>query len=238
VAPRFASYVHGGTPSRLARFGALLIILAVAHAAPGSAGPHDATSRHPFDDVDHWTAVFDDPERDAWQKPDALVKALALEPGMTVADLGAGTGYMSRRLSEAVGPRGTVFAVDPEPNLVAHLRARAERERTANVVPVLASSDNPRLPTGGVDLVLILDTYHHLDDRLRYLRDLARVLRPGGRVAVIDWHKRPLPVGPDLDHKLAREQVVAEMTAAGWALDSESDVLPYQYFLLFRRKPA
>jgi ubiquinone/menaquinone biosynthesis C-methylase UbiE len=143
---------------------------------------------------------------------------------------------MSRRLSEAVGPRGTVFAVDPEPNLVAHLRARAERERTANVVPVLASSDNPRLPTGGVDLVLILDTYHHLDDRLRYFRDLARVLRPGGRVAVIDWHKRPLPVGPDLDHKLAREQVVAEMTAAGWTLDSESDVLPYQYFLLFREK--
>ena len=225
--------------AHLGRFAAILIAVAVAVVIahpPAAAGPHDATSRHSFDDVDHWTAVFDDPERDAWQKPDALVEALDLEPGMTVADLGAGTGYMSRRLSKAVGPRGTVFAVDPEPKLVAHLRARAERERTANVVPVLGSTDNPRLPTAGVDLVLILDTYHHLDDRLRYFRDLARVLRPRGRVAVVDWHKRPLPVGPALDHKLSREQVVSEMTAAGWVLTAESDLLPYQYFLIFRRK--
>jgi len=216
--------------------GHLLIALLVLSAGVAAAGPHDATARHSFDDVDHWSAVFDDPKRDAWQKPDEIVKALGLRPGMAVADLGAGTGYMSRRLSEAVGPRGTVFAVDLEPNLVARLRERAERERTANVVPVLASGDNPRLPAGGVDLVLVLDAYHHLDDRLRYFRDLSAALRPGGRVAVIDWHKRPLPVGPDLNHKISREQVTSEMTAAGWTLDSEPDVLPYQYLLVFRRK--
>lgn len=203
-------------------------------AGPALAGPHDATARHSFANVEHWSSVFDDPARDAWQKPDEIAKALALGPGMTVADLGAGTGYMSRRLSEAVGPSGTVFAVDPEPNLVAHLRARAEHERTANVVPVLASTDNPRLPAASIDLVLVLDTYHHVDDRIRYFGDLRRVLRPGGRVAVIDWHKRPLPVGPSLEHKLAREQVVEEMTAAGWTLHAEPDVLPYQYFLIFR----
>jgi ubiquinone/menaquinone biosynthesis C-methylase UbiE len=216
-----------------ARRALLAVVLTSFLAVPAQAGPHDATSRHPFDDVEHWTSVFDDPERDGWQKPDELVRALAIEPGATVADLGAGTGYLSRRLSAAVGEDGTVLAVDPEPNLVAHLRTRAEREKTANVVPVLASTDNPRLPTGGVDLVLVLDTYHHVDDRPTYFRKLKRALRPKGRVAVIDWQKRPLPVGPDLSHKLAREQVVEEMELAGYALTSEPDVLPYQYFLIF-----
>jgi ubiquinone/menaquinone biosynthesis C-methylase UbiE len=217
----------------LARPALLTVVLAL-FAAVANAGPHDATSRHPFDDVDHWTSVFDDPKRDEWQRPDDLVRALAIEPGTTVADLGAGTGYLSRRLSAAVGESGTVLAVDPEPNLVAHLRSRAEREKTANVVPVLASTDNPRLPAAAIDLVLVLDTYHHLDDRPTYFRKLKGALRPEGRVAVIDWQKRPLPVGPEPSHKLAREQVVEEMELAGFTLASEPDVLPYQYFLIFR----
>jgi len=225
--------MHGLSSRSRLRIAFLLVIL---RAGLASAGSDDATTHHSFDDVKHWSSVFDDPKRDAWQRPDELVKALGLRPGMAVAGLGAGTGYMSRRLSEAVGPRGTVFAVDTEPSLVAHLRERAERERTANVVPVLASPDNPRLPAAGVDLVLVLDAYHHLDGRIRYFRDLAAVLRPGGRIAVVDWHKRPLPVGPEPAHKIPREQVVSEMTAAGWALDSEPDVIPYQYFLIFRLK--
>jgi ubiquinone/menaquinone biosynthesis C-methylase UbiE len=196
--------------------------------------PHDATSRRSFADVAHWKSVFDDPKRDEWQKPAEVVKALGLGPGMTVADLGAGTGYFSRYLSAAVGPSGTVLASDPEPNLVAHLRERAEKEGTPNVVPILGSFDNPRLPAGASDLVLIVDTYHHIDDRLTYLRALKRSLKPGGRAAVIDWHKRPLPIGPELDHKLAREQVIEEMTATGWTLAAEPDFLPYQYFLVFR----
>jgi len=211
---------------------ALAVVACVACAA---AGPHDATAHHAFDDVPHWERVFDDPARDAWQKPDALVAALELPRGAWVADLGAGTGYLSRRLSAAVGPDGVVFAVDTEPKLVEHLRARAEREGTANVVPVLASADTPRLPPRALDLVLVLDTYHHLDDRLAYLRRLAGVLKPDGRLVVVDWHKRPAPVGPDVAHKLAREVVVDEMRAAGFALVAEPDLLPYQYFLEFRR---
>src|SRR5262249_5263372 len=158
---------------------------------------------------------------------------LEIARGMTVADLGAGTGYFSRYLAAAVGPSGSVLAVDPEPNMVAHLRERAEREHTDNVVPILASLDNPRLPVGSVDLVLIVDTYPHLDDRLTYLPRLQRFLHPSGRVAVIDWHKRPLPVGPPPEHKLAREQVVEEMNAAGYRLVAEPDLLPYQYLLVF-----
>jgi len=214
----------------------LIPLIAFLGVAAAEAPPtrHDATSRHSFADVDHWVSVFDDPARDEWQKPAAVVRALEIGPGMTVADLGAGTGYFSRYLAAAVGRSGSVLAVDPEPNMVAYLRARAEREHTDNVVPILASADNPRLPVGSVDVVLIVDTYHHLDDRLTYLRGLQRFLRSRGRVAVIDWHKRELPVGPPLEHKLAREQVVEEMKAAGYALVGEPGLLPYQYFLVFR----
>jgi ubiquinone/menaquinone biosynthesis C-methylase UbiE len=194
----------------------------------------DATSHHSFENVAQWTKVFDDPARDDWQKPQLLVEALKLRAGMRVADLGAGTGYFSRYLSKSVGSEGTVFAVDTEPNLVVHLRERAEHENTPNVVPILASADNPRLPAASVDVVLIVDTYHHVDGRRDYFRRLQRSLTRNGRVAIIDWHKRDLPVGPPPSHKLAREQVLEEMTAAGYVLVEEPPVLPYQYFLIFR----
>jgi ubiquinone/menaquinone biosynthesis C-methylase UbiE len=219
---------------------ALAVGLALVAAAAASAPARStdaATSHRRFDDPAYWSTVFDDPARAAWQKPDELVAALALRPGQCVADLGAGTGYFSRLLSAAVGPEGTVLAVDPEPNLVAHLRARAEREGAANVVPVLASLDNPRLPGGLVDLVLIVDTYHHIDDRVAYFKRLRRALRPAGRIAIVDWQKRPLPVGPEMEHKLAREQVVREMERAGYRLTEEPSLLPYQYFLVFRQAP-
>ncbi len=152
---------------------------------------------------------------------------------MWVADLGAGTGYFSRWLDAAVRPNGVVFAVDTEPNLVAHLRARAEQEKTASVVPVLASFDDPRLPPRALDLVLIVDTYHHLDDRLTYLHRLGATLKPSGRIAVVDWQKHALPIGPPAEHKLAREQVVAEMRSAGYALVADPTILPHQYVLIF-----
>jgi len=219
---------------------ACVLLLAAALARAAEPTGHDATAKHSFDDVEHWTAVFDDPGRDTWQKPSVVIEKLGLRPGMRVADLGAGTGYFSRGLAEAVAPGGTVFAVDTEPKLVAYLRDRAERDKTDNLVPVLASPDNPRLPERGIDLVLIVDTYHHLDDRLTYLRRLGRVLAPGGRVAVIDWEKRETPVGPELAHRLAREAVVAEMEGAGYRFLGEPAPLPYQYFLVFvlSAKPA
>jgi predicted methyltransferase len=195
-----------------------------------------ATSHRRFDDVEHWVRVFDDPARAAWQKPAEVVAALGLEPGMVVADVGAGTGYFMRLLATAVGPRGTVFAAEVEPALVVHLRDRAQREGTTNVVPVLIPQDRPGLPPGLLDLVLLVDTYHHIDHRLIWLERLHDVLRPGGRVAIVDWEKRPAPVGPDLEHKLAREDVVDEMAASGFTLIAAPDLLPYQYLLIFRRR--
>jgi ubiquinone/menaquinone biosynthesis C-methylase UbiE len=215
------------------RAGVLLATLLWLGAAD-AAGPHDATSRRSFEDVERWTRVFDDPARAAWQKPAELVAGLGLRPGQTVADVGAGTGYFLAHLAAAVGETGTVYAVETEPNLVVHLRDRAEREGLRNVVPVLASADHPRVPRGGIDVMLLVDTYHHLDDRPAYFRRVQRLLAPGGRVVVVDWQKRELPVGPGMDHKLAPAHLGDEMTLAGYRLESAPDLLPYQYVLIFQ----
>ena len=196
--------------------------------------PHDATARHPFTDVEKWKRIFDDPKRDEWQKPQQVVEALGLSPGNIVADIGAGTGYFERYLSKAVAPGGIVLAIDTEPAMVRQLGERALKEQTANVVPVLALPQEPFLPPGRADRVLVVDTYHHVDDRIRYFRRLADALAPGGRIAIVDFHKRPLPVGPPPEHKLPREFVLDEMKQAGYRLADEKTFLPYHYFLIFQ----
>lgn len=202
------------------------------------AGPqeHDgATIHRRFDDAAFWSKVFDDPKRDSWQHPGEVVAALALAPGMTVADIGAGTGYFAGRLSAAVGPLGAVFLVEVEPTLVAHLRDRADREKTANVVPVLGSADNPRLPASSLDAVLLVDTFHHIDHRREYLATLIRSLRPSARVAVVEWKPGPQPFGPrEESHKIPREKVEHEMIEAGFEALPSPDLLPHQYLALFR----
>jgi predicted methyltransferase len=211
-----------------------LVLLLAVHAGAAS---DDATATHSFGDVGHWEKVFDDPARASWQQPDAIVQALALAPGMVVADVGAGTGYLERVLSQAVGPRGVVYAVEVEPTLVTHLRERAERESTANVIPVLGSTDAPRLPAGRVDRILLLDTYHHIDGRVAYFQRLRTALAPGGRVVVVDWEKRQDTIGPELAHRLPREQVTDEMQRAGYRPVPITTPLTHQYVLAFTPAP-
>jgi SAM-dependent methyltransferase len=206
-------------------------------AQPLRAVDYEATSHRRFANPENWTRVFDDPHRAEWQKPEEVVRALALAPGMRVADIGAGTGYFSARLSAAVGESGTVFAVEVEPNLVAYLRDRADKENTRNVVPVLASAANPRLPAGIIDLALFVDAYHHVDDRARDLQTLQSSLAPTGRIAIVEWKPGKLPVGPpEEEHKIPREQLVRELEGAGFELVSAPDILPYQWMLIFGRR--
>jgi ubiquinone/menaquinone biosynthesis C-methylase UbiE len=214
-----------------------LLVVAVVTAGRVNAANDDATARHSFGDVAHWEKVFDDPARASWQQPAAIVQALALAPGMVVADVGAGTGYLERALSQAVGPRGVVYAVEVEPNLVTHLRDRAEREGTTNVIPVLGSLDAPRLPAGRVDRLLLLDTYHHIDGRVAYFQRLRAALAPGGRVVIVDWEKREDTIGPELAHRLAREQVTDEMRRAGYQPVPTTTPLTHQYVLAFTPVP-
>ncbi|HKY30923.1 MAG TPA: class I SAM-dependent methyltransferase [Candidatus Polarisedimenticolia bacterium] len=194
---------------------------------------HQATADHPFDDVEKWVRIFEAPERAAWQKPAEIPGALGVEPGMAVADIGAGTGYFGPHFSRAVGPEGVVYAVDLEPKMVAYMEERFRKEGLSNVRPQLGAADDPKLPQAGLDLIFLCDTYHHVSGRVEYIAKLGRALKSGGRVAIVDYHKRELPVGPPPEHKLAREQVISEFAEAGWVMTGERDLLPYQYVLIF-----
>jgi ubiquinone/menaquinone biosynthesis C-methylase UbiE len=174
--------------------------------------------------------VFDDPKRDAWQKPHEVIQALALTPGAVVADVGAGTGYFAVRLANMV-PKGRVYAVDVEPDMVRYLSARAKREKRDNVVAVAGAPDDPRLPEKA-DLILMVDVFHHIDERERYFRKLRASLKPGGRVAIIDF-RLDSPEGPPGAARISPERVVAELKGAGYTLTREHGFLPNQYFLVF-----
>jgi 2-polyprenyl-3-methyl-5-hydroxy-6-metoxy-1,4-benzoquinol methylase len=140
------------------------------HPSPGGPDHGPDHLAHDFDDVEAYARRFDDPARDAWQKPDEVIAALGLGRGMQIADIGAGTGYFAIRL--AMAPEApTVHAVDVAPAMVAHLKSRADREGLKNVVPILAGAGSANLPTP-VDLVLVVDTYHHIGDRVAYFRRL------------------------------------------------------------------
>ena len=207
----------------------MIMLLACAAAAPAQA-PH--THRHSFGDAEKWARVFDDPKRDEWQKPHEVITALALKPEAAVADLGAGTGYFAARLAKML-PSGTIYAVDVEADMVRYLAERAKREGLKNVKPVAGLPDDPRLPEK-VDLILLVDVYHHIEQRERYFRRLTDSLKPGGRIAVIDF-RLDSPEGPPKGVRVAPERVKAELRAAGLVLRQDLDFLPYQYFLVFSR---
>lgn len=200
-------------------------------ATAAAQSPH--SHEHSFGDAQKWSHVFDDPARDAWQKPHAVLEALALKPEAVVADLGAGTGYFSARLARMF-PKATVYAVDVEPKMVKYLGERAKREALANLKPVQAAAGDAGLPEK-VDVVLLVDVYHHIEARERYFRQLAATLRPGARVAVIDF-RLDSPEGPPKEARIAPEQVKAELSRAGYTLAEEHGFLQRQYFLIFRAR--
>jgi cyclopropane fatty-acyl-phospholipid synthase-like methyltransferase len=194
--------------------------------------PH--THQHGFSDADSWAKVFDDPERDRWQKPHEVIMALKLAPNSKIADIGAGTGYFAARLAHMT-PDGRVYAVDLEPDMVRHLGERAKREGLKNLVAVEAKPDSPALPED-VDRILLVDTYHHIGDRIIYFKRLRASLRPGGQVAVIDFTAES-PIGPPKNDRIAARKVAEEMTLAGYAQVAKHSFLPYQFFLVFQVRP-
>lgn len=205
-----------------------------AHAQGDASAPASGTAaghHHRFDDPAQWAQRFESPERDAWQQPDRVIAGLSLAPDARVADLGAGTGYFSVRLARAV-PQGRVWAVDVEPAMVRWVLDRARRESIANLSATLASGDDALL-TEPVDLVLVVDTYHHIDARTPYFTRLRSSLRPQGRVAIVDF-RMDAPDGPPPAMRLAPETVRAEMEAAGYTFDRAVEGLPRQYMLIFR----
>jgi cyclopropane fatty-acyl-phospholipid synthase-like methyltransferase len=188
------------------------------------------THQHSFGNAQQWAHYFDDPARDAWQKPHEVIQALALAPDGRIADIGAGTGYFTVRLAHMT-PKGRVYAVDVEADMVQYVAERARREKLSNVQAVQATPSDARLPEK-VDRVLLVDTYHHIDGREAYFRKLRKSLRPGGEVAIIDF-TRDSTMGPPSEVRIPKEEVSAEMRRAGYRLVRSPDFLPNQYFLVF-----
>jgi len=185
---------------------------------------------HRFADPERYAKSFDDPARDAWQLPDRVVAELALRPDMAVADIGAGTGYFAKHLARQV-PRGTVYAVDVEPAMLDYLKARAAKDGLNNVVTVLAGATDPKLPKP-VDTILIVNTYHHLPERVAYFSRLRASLTPGARVAVVDF-RQDAPSGPPAEFRFSPAKIEGEMKEAGYRLVASHDFLPRQHFLVF-----
>jgi SAM-dependent methyltransferase len=152
-----------------------------------------------------------------------------------VADLGCGPGVVTAVLSRAL-PRGRVYAVDVEPAQLDRVNSRITAQGLRNVVPVLCVPEDARLPDGSVDVILVVDTYHHFDDRVGYLRRLARALRPSGVIVNVDFKDGDLPVGPPPAHRIPRETMVREFRNAGLGIAREEKVFPYHDFLVFARE--
>ena len=187
-------------------------------------------------DIKEYLAHLDSEERDQHQKPRQVLEALALKPGMAVADLGSGSGYFTRRFIEAVTDTGKVYAVDVEPEMLRYTEesiVHMHRAYTAEFI--LARTDSPKLPYESIDLLFVCNTYHHLDERAKYFSDTKSSLKPGGRVAIIDFYQdeRSGDLGFPKHHLIPRETVIAELTEAGYRLIREHTFLPRQYFLEF-----
>ncbi|MCB9383906.1 MAG: methyltransferase domain-containing protein [Bryobacterales bacterium] len=201
------------------------------HEEPGGHPPNPHHART----ATEWANVLERDDRAEWQKPDEVVAALGLRAGEKVADIGAGSGYFSVRFARAVGPEGKVYAVDIQQDLMDYLAKRAKDENLPNLIPTLGTAADPNLPAGAVDLVFICDVVHHIENRQPYYAKLAAGLAPGGKLAIVDFYKRELPVGPGVAMKIAKPDMIAELEQAGFHLETSHDFLPYQYFLVFTR---
>lgn len=182
-----------------------------------------------FSDVERFARHFDGKERGSWQKPEEVMTLLELRAGQVVADIGAGTGYFLSYLSKAVTPRGRVLALDIEPNMVEYMKRRARESGFSNVEARAVQADDPGLEPHSVDRILIVNTWHHIDERLLYTKKLARALRPGGFLLVVDFTLES-DVGPPKEHRLTEATVKSELERGGLrARIVESETLPKQY---------
>jgi ubiquinone/menaquinone biosynthesis C-methylase UbiE len=223
----------------LALCGTLALCAWLACVGPAAAQHGHAEHRRP-PDLEQYLQQLDRPERDQYQKPDQVVAALGLRAGMAVADLGAGSGYFTRRFVTAVTDAGKVYAIDIEREMLAYIKASLERMRVPHAVEfLLAAPDDPKLPPASVDLIFLCNVYHHLEDRPRYFANVRPALKAGGRIAVVDFYhdERSGDVGFPRRYLVARDTVVAEMAQAGYRLLREHTFLPRQYFLEFVPTP-
>lgn len=177
--------------------------------------------------------LLEAPDRDLWQRPDQIMDAMGIADASVVADIGAGSGWFTIRLARRVGPRGLVYAEDVQRVMIDAISRRAGREGLANVKPVLGRNNDPSLPVGSIDAALMVDAYHEIENRVAVLSNLARALKPQGRIGVIDFKLDGTGPGPSPEERVSPDVVVKDAAQAGLRLIRQEPFLEYQYFLVF-----
>jgi precorrin-6B methylase 2 len=176
------------------------------------------------------------PERVQEERPDLLLAELNLKPGMVVADIGAGTGYHSRRMSSVVGPGGKVYAVDVQPQMVQFLSKLSREKEFANVKPILSTVDDVRLPPASVDLAIMVDVYHELEFPFEVMASILKSLKPGGRVVFVEYRAEDPNVPIKTLHKMSEAQIKREAAVHALEWERTASGLPWQHVVVFRKK--
>jgi ubiquinone/menaquinone biosynthesis C-methylase UbiE len=177
---------------------------------------------------------LDDPDRRRWLPPEAVLDLLEIQEGMTVADVGAGTGYFALPLAERVGSTGLVFAVDVQPEMLERLEANlAGRPEAGRIRPSLGAAEDTGLPDACADRVFLANVWHEVEDHGAVLREAARILRGGGRLAILDWRTDvERPPGPPLEHRVSPARTYIALEDAGWTVVLTDDVGDYSYLMV------
>ena len=214
---------------------AIAIALGARHASPAYAQQAAQPHARLFPPVD--LGLLEAPDRDVWQKPDQIMDALAIADGSVVADIGAGAGWFTIRLARRVGPRGVVYAQDVQRQMLEAIRRRVAKEGLQNVQTRLGAGSDPNLPPGTVDAVLVVDVYPEVEDRVTLLRNLARALKPNGRIGIVNYKPGDGGPGPGPAEGLRVEQASVEndVREAGLKVLSRGAFLPYQYLVVVGR---
>lgn len=195
---------------------------------------HPDHPRDHSDDVASWIERLEDPTRHEWQKPEALLELLALRPGMRVVDVGAGTGYFSRRFAAAVGPEGEALALDTNRGLLDHAAQRAAEEGLASHRTRVVEPEDPALAPASQDRIFLCNVLHHVEPRIPFLERLVEALKPGGWLVLAEFVNHETPVGPPVEMRLDPAILRGELEGLGLAVEEHS--FPYQYVLIARRR--
>lgn len=217
----------------------VLMFLGIACGAPlpadGEGAPVPAAKREPANVMSFEGADWLEREgRAETEKPEVVLEAMELRPGMTLAEVGAGTGFFSRRLAKAVGPTGKIYAVDIQPEMLVLLEQYAIREGLKNITTVLGTDTDTKLPPGSIDRILMVDVYHEFQKPEAMLASLRKTLAPGGTVTLVEYRLEGGTASHiSVKHRMSAEQVLAEWTAAGFLLVHQMETLPAQHVFVF-----
>ena len=177
--------------------------------------------------------LLEDPGRDKWQKPEEILNLLDIKKGQTVADIGAGSGYLTVKLSERVGAMGTVYAVDVQQEMLEYIKKRTDENGIKNVILILNNMDEPKLPASSLDIAILLSTYHEIVNPIDFIKKIKQALKPHGKLAILEFTDES-PIGPPIKIRLPEDIIIEELKQAGFTLTQRHlSLLPYQYFLVF-----